>query len=146
VRAPLAATGLAVVGLAAGCGGSGGLSRAEYAKQADAICAKYNRRIEALARPSGVGGISAFTAKAIPIAQRGNDDLRELRPPKDERATAQEWIDLNDRVVEAIRRLGKAARRGDRAAIRKALREGNTLNGRARRLARRLGLRVCART
>ena len=39
----------AVIALAAGCGGGGKrLSRAEFSKQADAICSKYNAKIRAL--------------------------------------------------------------------------------------------------
>jgi hypothetical protein len=131
---------LAVAALAAGCGGGDG-----YAKRADAICAKYNRQIRALRQPRTIAGISAFTAKAIPIARRGDDELRSLEPPKGDEATAKKWLAANEDVVEAIERLGAAARRDDRAGIRKALREGNRANERAKRLARQLGLRVCSR-
>jgi hypothetical protein len=140
----LAVVALLVAALTA-CGGGGRLSRDDYVKRADAICAKYNRRIRALRQPRTVAGISAFTAKAIPIARRGDDELRTLEPPKGDEATARQWLAANDAVVEAIERLGAAARRGDRAGVRKALREGNRANERAKALARRLGLRVCAR-
>ena len=140
MRTAILALATAAAALAAGC--SGGDS---YAKRADAICAKYNRQIRVLRQPRTIGGISAFVAKAIPIARRGDDELRSLEPPKGDEATAKEWLAANDSVVEAIERLGAAARRGDRPGIRKALRRGNRANERARRLARRLGLRVCAR-
>jgi hypothetical protein len=131
--------------LLSGCGGSDRLSRDDYAKKADAVCAKYNRRIQALRQPRTVSGISAFTAEAIPIARRGDDELRTLEPPQGDEETAKRWLAANEEVVAAITRLGTAARRGDRAGIRKALREGTRANGRAKRLARKLGLRVCAR-
>jgi hypothetical protein len=140
VRTGILALAIAAAVLAGGCGGGDG-----YVKRADAICAKYNREIRALRQPRTIAGISAFTAKAIPIARRGDDELRALEPPKGDEATAKAWLAANDAVVEAIERLGAAARRGDRAGIRKALREGNRANERAKRLARRLGLRVCAR-
>src|ERR671932_2184206 len=112
---------LAAASLAAGCGGGGGrLSRDDYVKRADAICAKYNRRIRALRQPRTIAGISAFTAKAIPIARRGDDELRSLEPPKGDEATAKAWLAANDDVVEAIERLGAAARRHDPAGDRKA--------------------------
>ena len=146
VRVATVAVVLGAATLAAGCGGGDGrLSRDDYAKKADAICAEYNRRIRALRQPRTVAGISAFTAKAIPIARRGDSELRSLEPPQGEESTAKAWLAANEEVVDAITRLGAAARRGDRAGIRKALREGTRANGRAKRLARRLGLQVCAR-
>lgn len=145
MRVAVLALAVAAAALAAGCGGAGRLSRGDYVKKADAICAKYNRQIRALRQPRTIGGISAFVAKAIPIARRGDGELRSLEPPRGDEATVKEWLAANDGVVEAIERLGAAARRDDRPGIRKALRQGNRANERAKRLARHLGLRVCAR-
>ena len=140
MRTAILAVAVAAAALVAGCGGGD-----SYAKRADAICAKYNREIRALRQPRTIADISAFTAKAIPIARRGDDELRSLEPPKGDEATARKWLAANDDVVEAIERLGAAARRRDLAGIRKALGEGRRANERAKRLARSLGLRVCSR-
>jgi hypothetical protein len=140
VRTATLALTVAAAALAAGCGAGD-----SYAKRADAICAKYNRQIRALRQPRTIAGISAFTARAVPVARRGDAELRSLEPPKGHEATAKAWLAANDDVVEAIERLGAAARRDDRAGIRKALREGNRANERAKRLAHSLGLRVCSR-
>ena len=134
-----------VAGLVAGCGGgSGRLSKAEYAKRADAICTKYNAKIRALGRPTAISGLPAYVDKALPLARKGDDELRGLKPPKDEEQTAKEWLDQNDSVVGSMERLRDAAKKGDRAGIQTALNEASSSNQTANRLARSLGLSVCA--
>ena len=133
-----------VLAVVAGCGGSSRLSKAEYAKRADAICTKYNAKIQALGRPTAVSGLPAYVDKALPLARKGDDELRALKPPKDEAQTAKEWLDQNDSVVGSMERLRDAAKKGDRAGIQTALNEASSANRTANGLARRLGLRVCA--
>src|SRR5919202_4191466 len=105
----------AVATLAAGCGGgSGRLSKAEYAKRADAICTKYNAKLKALARPTGIKELPAYVDHALPLARKGDDELRALKPPKDEERTAKEWLDQSDSVVGSMERLRDAAKKSDR--------------------------------
>jgi len=136
--------GVAAVLLAAGCGGSGRLSKADYASRADAICSKYNRAIRDLQRPQSIRGLPAFVDRALPLAKKGNDELRRLRPPKSEEATAKELVAENDAIFAAMKRLRDAAKHGDRAGIRTALRDAATANQTSKRLGGDLGLRVCA--
>ena len=134
-----------IAGLAAGCGGgSDRLSRAEYAKRADAICTKYNAKLKALARPADISALPGYVDKALPLARKGDDELRALEPPKGEEQTAKEWLYQNDSVVGSMERLRDAAKKGDRAGIQTTLNEATSANQTANRLARRLGLRVCA--
>jgi hypothetical protein len=133
-----------VLAVVAGCGGSSRLSKAEYAKRADAICTKYNAKLKALSRPTSIGGLPAYVDKALPLARKGDDELRALKPPKDEQQTTKEWLDQNDSVVGSMERLRDAAKKGDRAGIQTALNEASSANRTANGLARRLGLRVCA--
>ena len=140
----LAATAL----LAAGCGGGGGrLSKDDYAKQADAICSKYNRKIEALGRPKSpaLAEIARFADQALVLERKGNAELEGLKPPKSEEKTAQQWVAQNDVVAKAVGDLRDAARKNDRAALGAALRRGNSANQVANKLARQLGLSVCPR-
>jgi hypothetical protein len=139
------ALAFAIAGLVAGCGGSGGqLSKQEYAKRADAICTKYNAKLKALTRPTGLSELPAYVDRALPLARKGTNELRALEPPKDEEQTAKEWLDQNDSVVGSMERLRDAAKKGDRTGIQAALNEATSANQTANRLARRLGLSVCA--
>jgi hypothetical protein len=143
VAALLAATAL----LAAGCGSGGGgrLSKDDYAKQADAICAKYNRKIQALGRPTSLADLAGFADRALKLTRQGNDELKGLKPPKSEEQTAKEWVAHNDLVAKAVADLRDAARKNDRVEIRAALRRGQAANRTANALARDLGMRVCPR-
>ena len=97
---------LLITGLVAGCGGgSGRLSKAEYAKRADAICTKYNAKLKALARPTSISALPDYVDKALPLARKGDEELRALKPPKDEEQTAKEWLDQSDSVVGSMERL-----------------------------------------
>jgi hypothetical protein len=138
--------GTAVIALAAGCGGGGKrLSRAEFSKQADAICSRYNAKIRALGQPGSIRALPRYVDRALPIARKGTEELRRLKPPKDEEKTANEWLDQNDSAVGALERLRDAARHADRAGIQAALSEAAAANRAANGFARQLGLRVCAR-
>src|ERR671937_2675523 len=109
---------LTVAALAAGCGGgSGRLSKTGYAKRADAICTKYNAKLKALPRPAGISELPAYVGRALPLARKGDDELRALKPPKDEEQTAKEWLDQNDPVVGSMERVRDAAEKSDRAGI-----------------------------
>jgi hypothetical protein len=132
--------------LAAGCGASSGgrLSKKDYAAKADAVCAKYNKKIKNLGNPRSLADLAAFADKAIPIAQKGNDELRALKPPKDEESTASAWLKQNDKVLDAIKKLRDAAKKNDRKGIEKSLSEGNSANTASNKLARNLGLSTCA--
>jgi hypothetical protein len=138
------ALAFAIAALAAGCGGSGRLSKAEYSKRADAICAKYNAKLKALSRPTSIAALPAYVDQALPLARKGDDELRALKAPKDEEQTAKEWLDQSDSVVGSMERLRDAAKKGDRTGIQTALNEASSANRTANGLARRLGLRVCA--
>jgi hypothetical protein len=139
------ALAFAVATLATGCGGgSRRLSKAEYAKRADAICTKYNAKLKALARPTGISELPAYVDRALPLARKGDDELRALKPPKNEERTAKEWLDQNDSVVGSMERLRDAAKKGDRVGIQTALNEATATNRTANGLAHRLGLEVCA--
>jgi hypothetical protein len=136
---------LGAVVLAAGCGGSGRLSKQEYAKRADAICSTYKQKLQALGQPRGIAALPEYVDRALPVARKGNGELRDLKPPKDEETKAKEWLDQNQAVIAAMERLREAAKRGDRAGIQVALGEASTANRAANQLASELDLRVCAR-
>jgi hypothetical protein len=130
--------------LLAACGGGGRLSRAEYAKRADAICAGYKRKIEALPQPRSLAQLQALTAKAVPITRQTAEKLRDLKPPKDEQKTADAWNDSNGEILTAMVRIRDAAKKNDRSAITSALRDANNANRRSNDLARTLGMKTCA--
>lgn len=138
----------AAVAAAAGCAGGGEgddrLSKAEYVERAEGICEDYERRLDELGDPRNVADLARLTKEALPIARRGVASLRELAPPEDMQAAVDEWLELNDRNVAGIERLGTAARAGNEDRVQEIAREAAATEDRADRLARKLGLSKCA--
>lgn len=136
-----------LAGLAAGCGDEGGddrLSREEFVRQADAICAEYDRRLEELPDPANVDDLKALAAQAFPIAQEGIRRLRALRPPEALARDVTRWLRLNDANVRSIHRLEEAAERGATREVQQIASEAADNEERADALAKEIGLRECA--
>ena len=133
---------IALVG--AGCGGGDDqLTQAELRERGNAICAKYERRIDELAVPSSVQEIPAYVAKAAPIVEDEIDELEALDPPNDDQETFDQMIAEAEKTLAAGKRLSDAAEQGDDVAVEKALNEGNAASDRADEHARALGLNEC---
>ena len=144
-----AASALLVAVIVPGCGGGGGggkrLTRGEYAKQADAICLKYNAKLNGIAQPKSQAELAAFVDKAVPLVSDASDRLSELKPPQDEQRIATAWNTANAEVVRALQRLRDAAKANDRAKLQSALADGNKANAHANTLAKTLGMNACSK-
>ena len=142
-----AASAVLLAVLVAGCGGGGSsrLSRTDYAKQADAICLKYNAKLNGIAQPKSQAELAAFVDKAVPLVSDASDRLSELKPPQDEQRIATAWNTANAEVVRALQRLRDAAKANDRAKLQSALADGNKANAHANTLARTLGMNACSK-
>ena len=73
----------ALVATSAACDGGGGdrLSQEDFQKQANAICEKYNAKLEALESPSSPEEVGGFVDQVVPLLRQGISELRALRPP-----------------------------------------------------------------
>ncbi|MDQ3822073.1 MAG: hypothetical protein M3321_02395 [Actinomycetota bacterium] len=131
--------------VAAGCGGGGGdrLSRAEFVAQADAICRKYEARLEALGQPQDVSELRSFADRALPIARDGRDELGELNPPEELEEDYDAWLERGDEAIEMVERLRDASEDGDRAEIQRIAQDAQRIDAESNRLARDLGFEQC---
>lgn len=94
---------LLAAGAAAGCGGEEALTKSEFLKQGNAICAKGTKKIEAAAKKTFAKGepskkeITKFAEdEAIPAVEKQVSDLRELEPPKDDKDKVKKIVDSAD--------------------------------------------------
>jgi hypothetical protein len=85
--------------VAGGCGGGGGkrLSKAEFVSRADAICAKYEKRVQN--RMAGVPAgdqkqLASSIKNVLPLIRKGNDELRSLKPPGSLQSRFDSWMGL----------------------------------------------------
>jgi hypothetical protein len=130
----------------AGCGGEDQLTQAQFREQGNAICARFDKQIDALPVPSAVDEIPAYVAKAAPTVEDELEALEELNPPDEDQETFEQMIAAEEETLAAGRALSDAAEKGDDAAVEKALNEGNIASNRADEHARTLGLSKCVDT
>lgn len=139
---------LLVVALATitGCGSDDGgdrLSRAEFVRQADAICTRYEARLDALGQPTNVAELRSFADRALPIAREGREELGKLNPPEDLDQTYDDWLAEGDQAIDIVERLRDAAEDGDQAEIQQIAREAQETDRESNRLAAELGFEQC---
>ncbi len=146
-RRPLA--GIATLGVAAviaGCGGgSGSLSAAEFRTQADAICADYNAKSDALTDPSSPAEYLPSLKAIVPLQNAQLAKLKELKPPSELSGTFDEAMALLDKqkgvLDSAVTRLEDGE---DPAAVLDSIAtEAGDLGDQADVKAKDLGLKVC---
>jgi len=132
--------------LAAGCGGGGGdrLSQEEFQQQADAICEKYDKKIQALGSPQSPADIPAYVQQGIPLLRQGIAELRALNPPADVEDDYNRMLDETAKAIPAAETLADAAEKNDAAAVQDAIKEGQQADEASDELATKLGLGRCA--
>jgi hypothetical protein len=148
VRGRLAALAGGAALLLAACGGGGGsssesLSPTQFRQQADAICAKYESKIEALPRPTSLDDLQGFVDQVIPLIEQGNAELGDLEPPK---ALADDWgraLDLQEKSLQKTRELQGAIRDKDDARVQQLFTELGETEDESNRIARSIGLEKC---
>ena len=131
--------------LAAGCGGGGEepLSQAEFQSQANAICAKYEKQLNALGAPSSIDEIPDLVQQALVILNKEIDEIAALNPPDELQSDFDKLIAASNKTKAAANDLSAAAKSGDQAAVQQALEDGNAASDEADQLATGLGLGEC---
>ena len=146
MRGSVAALVGVLVLLAAGCGGGGSdarLSREEFESQANAICAKYQKQLNAVGNPSSIEEIPDLVEQALAILNKEIAEIAALNPPADMQTEFDAMIEASNNTKAAADDLSQAAKDGDQAAVQKALDEGNAASKKADQIATQLGLDSC---
>jgi hypothetical protein len=132
--------------LAAGCGGGEGdrLSQEEFQQQANAICEKYDKKIQALGSPQSPADIPAYVQKGIPLLRQGIAELRALNPPADVEDDYNRMLDETAKAIPAAEKLADAAEKNDAVAVQDAIKQGQQADSASDELATKLKLDRCA--
>jgi hypothetical protein len=143
--AGLLVTGLMTLGLAA-CGngnGSQALSKAGYVAQGNRICLQTNQVVDDSVDSAFPNKGNVPTAEEVqrfadrtlvPQLQREVDQLKKLKPPKDDRDTVKQIIDAGKRAADMISTNGVLIMNKDRSPL-----------TRYHELASRYGLEECGK-
>ncbi len=141
-----AAFALVTILVLAGCGGGGGgerLTRAEFASKADAICGKYNQQTKALENPTNLSDLAKVADKTIPILDNALKDLRKLKPPEDEQAKVDQWLQQVENLKGDLTEIRDKADDNDMQGVQAVVPKADQHNTRANELATQLGMHVC---
>jgi hypothetical protein len=145
MRGAVAALVGVLVLLATGCGGSSGgrLSKEDFQTQANAVCDRYQKQLDALATPTTLDEIPDLVDQALAILEKEVDEISALNPPEELQSQFDAMLAESDKTKQAASDLSEAAKSGDRAGVQKALDEGNAASAKADQLAGQLGLDSC---
>jgi hypothetical protein len=146
-RASLASAALVLVALvAAGCGGDGGngeLTAAEFRQQADAICAEFEGKLDAIEEPSSPEDLKRFVDEAVPVIEDGTQQLADLEPPEEFRDKWTRVTEINEENVDTIKAVQAALEDDDVEEAQRLIQEADGTEEEADRLAREIGLTEC---
>ncbi len=136
---------LALGFLLAACGGSGGMTKAEYVKKANGICRDAAEEVAALRMPgrADVAGMPKAAAEVVAVQRKAVDRLHAIRRPKPDRVEIAKWIALVDQTIDQADLSARSQRDGDFQRAIAANVNGAALDHRADQLARAYGLRMC---
>ena len=138
---------LALLLVAAGCGSSGEkrLSKEEYAQRADAVCRRTNRLTQSPGDVSSMPALARFADRTLKPLDRALRDLRALRPPKEEQATANALLRQLALLRSDAVRIRDRARENDAHGVGAVAVTASARNERFKALAAQLGMTVCSR-
>jgi hypothetical protein len=148
-----AAVMLAAAALAAGCGGSGGVSKADYVSKADAICLSAQSQAGPLvAQLVTVGSVTPASARGLAPAVRSLQaigasylaQLRKLQLPSGDHTMVDSYLSSSSQVVGALGGAADALGGGRPAVALALLGQMRPVAQRANAAARAYGLQRCA--
>jgi Tfp pilus assembly protein PilP len=135
---------LAVLVLAAGCGGDDRQSREEFVSQAEAICENFDQRVNELDEPESADDVKRYVNEVRPVIEDGLSELKGLQPPAEFEEQWDELVAQNDASLEALDDLAQAAEDGDEALFEEITQDASRRDEASDRIAQELGLQKCA--
>lgn len=130
----------------AGCQFGSDSGKAEFIRQADAICAQYERQISQIPQPrTFLRDFAVYMRRAVPIAREQNGELRQLKAPEDEAADFERMLTLLDEQLDIWQAAGEAAFAGDDQQAQATFGQSSGPGDEAQRIAGEIGFFSCAR-
>ena len=136
------------------CGGGSGMSKADYVRKGNAICADQKHDVDALQTPdvdvqsndltkTQLTEVADFFEAGVRIQRATVTKLRGLGYPKGDRATLTKVYDQADEGADEMEAAGNAARAGDVSKMRPALEQGTNDLDAAQHAINAYGLDKC---
>jgi hypothetical protein len=127
--------------------GDASISKAEYIKRADAICAKYNELTKDLQdeTPDSFEEAADLYTKAIELFKPAVKEFEALPPPRGDEQVIESYLDTVRQQVVLYQRIQAAAEQSDRAKLESYAEDVRELRAKARGLAEGYGFEVCGK-
>ena len=136
---------LILVAAITACGGSKSfLSPADFAKQANAICADTRAKMDAVTPPTDIASAAKQFGKLATISQAGTDELAALSVAGDSKVTRDAMVDALDKANIQLTAASKAALAGTEDAVNKATDEYTSNIDKLEAVAADAGLDDCS--
>jgi hypothetical protein len=137
--------GAVLVTILAACGGSSGMTKADYVKQANRVCHDAATSVAALKLPdtNDVTTIPVAAKKVVAAQRKALERLQAIKPPKKDRPEINKWIALIDQTIDQAEVSAQSQEDGDIQRAITANVNGAALDARADELARKFGLKTC---
>jgi len=130
----------------AGCQFGSDSGKAEFIREADAICAKYERQISLIPQPQTfLRDFAVYMRRVVPIARQENRELRQLKAPEDDAADVQRMVTLLDQQLDIWEAAGEQAFAGNDRRAQATFTQSVGPGDEAQRIAGELGFFSCAR-
>jgi Tfp pilus assembly protein PilP len=134
---------LAVLVLAAGCGGDDRLSREEFVSEAEAICEDFDQRVNEVDEPQNADDIERYVNEVRPVVEDGLNELKGIQPPEEFEGQWNELVAMNDESLQALDDLAEAAANRDEDRLEEITEEASRRDEESDRIAQELGLQKC---
>jgi hypothetical protein len=134
------------------CGGDDGggdtLAKADLAKKANEICAKYDKESDGVKQPTNVANANEaapYFRSIHEIGQKRQDDLTALKPADDVKADYDAFLAVQKKLVDLIDQIATAAEKKDAATGAKLLAQAQTggLDKESTDAANKVGAKTC---
>jgi hypothetical protein len=146
------ASAIAVAVALSACGGAKALSKPEFIRQWDAICAKDDQKVAVVYKDlpdqitqDTLPQFAQAVGRVLPIARQEVKDLRNVKPPEADKTTINAILNDLDQDIRALDTGQRAAASGDLDAFNTAGQASSEIEGRANKAAQAYGFKDCGK-
>jgi len=120
-------------------------AKADFARQADANCARFGEFAATLGNPTTLPGTAKMLDRMMPALWNVWMQQGLLQPPPGERPVARRWMGAMRSYASSLEAVRATASRGDKEGVNAANRLANRHAQESARLSSQLGMKVCFR-
>ncbi|MGD0272704.1 MAG: hypothetical protein ABSB96_03125 [Gaiellaceae bacterium] len=139
----LLALGAVLVLSSCGGGGSKRVTKEQFAAKANALCAAFNKQVNAVGNPTTIQEMIAMVNKLLPLDRKLVADFEKLKPPSNEEATVKRLVQLGNEQAARIEAMLAALKKSDMATVNTLTKGGDANDKESKTLFRQIGATEC---